>query len=196
MWVGAKKGENKPWDVKVWEATTGKLLATMTGHKDSVEDVAFSPDGKRLATASEDGTVRLWDAATGQEQTKWGLAAGPVTALAFSPDGGRLAAAAGQSYKACLIKVWDVTKQEEVMSLDRQDQSVWSLAYSPDGKFLARAGWDGKVRLFDAATGKLERSFSGCVRIACCVRFSGDGRTLAAGDDEGRVFLWPAGNDP
>src|SRR5262249_20339111 len=96
----------KVWAVKVWEAGTGKenLAFLLKGHRGEAIRVALSPDGQRLASASEDGAVKLWDLAAGQEtRTLWGHARA-VSALSFSPDGQRLASA---SYDG-VVKVWDV----------------------------------------------------------------------------------------
>jgi WD40 repeat protein len=80
----------------VWDATTGKLLLTLAGHTGNVVDLAFSPDGNRLATASADGTAKVWDVSTGSGRTEQPLTLynpdrALVTSVAFSPDGTRLA---------------------------------------------------------------------------------------------------------
>ena len=77
--------------MKVWDAATGQEVLTLKGHTGGVTSVAFSPDGKRLASASWDGTVKVWDAATGQEALTLKGHTGWVTSVAFSPDGKRLA---------------------------------------------------------------------------------------------------------
>ena len=136
--------------VKVWDAATGQETLTLKGHTDGVASVAFSPDGKRLASAGRIGTVKVWDAATGQEtltlkgHTSWS------TSVAFSPDGQRLASAS----RRWTVKVWDAATGQETLTLKGHTGCVWSVAFSPDGKRLASASQDRTVKVWDAATGQ------------------------------------------
>ena len=125
-------------------------IVVQTGHTGAVMSVAFSPDGKTLASASWDNTIKLWDTATGQElrtltgHTYW------VAAVAFSPDGKTLASGGWDK----TVKVWDVATGELKRTLSGHTGWVYTIAFSPDGKFLASGGNDHAVRLWDTATGR------------------------------------------
>jgi WD40 repeat protein len=106
--------------MRVWDVASGREVFSLKGHTSQVYSVAFSRDGRRLASGSQDGTIKLWDAATGQEVLT--LKGGPVGSLAFSPDGRRLAAIGNG-----LVKVWEtspvpaaVVRQREVLVRQRE----------------------------------------------------------------------------
>jgi WD40 repeat protein len=106
--------------------------------------VAFSRDGKRLATASEDNTAKVWDAESGKELLTLHSHSSPVNAVAFSPDGKRLATAS-EDHTA---KVWDAEKGKEPLTLRGQLGQVLGVAFSPNGKHLATASADGTVQVY------------------------------------------------
>ena len=168
-----------------------KLRATLLGHPQLVTSVAFSPDGKTLASASYDGTLKLWDVTTGKERATLGEYRGCLGCVAFSPDGKTLASGVigspgGGDLKQ--VKLWDVARGKVRTALNGRDNFVGSVAFSPDGKTLASVSDD--VTLWDLAKGKKratlevwakeDKKISGPAYSVESVAFSPDGKTLAA----------------
>jgi len=91
--------------VKLWDVMKGQEMLTLKGHTEGVKSVSFSPDGKLMATGSNDETVKVWDTTTGQEMLTLKGHTLLVTCVAFSPDGKRLASASEDE----TVKLWDVT---------------------------------------------------------------------------------------
>ena len=134
--------------IKLWDVGNGSELRTLQGHADTVESVAFSPDGKTLASGSGDRTIKLWTVGNGKELNtlKYDDA---VRSVAFSPDGKTLA---GCSFK--ISKLWDVASGKELHTLQSRSGWIYSVAFSPDGKTLASVSWDKIIELWDVASGK------------------------------------------
>jgi WD40 repeat protein len=193
--------------VRVWDPATGKTIHILKGHTGEVWRVAFSPDGKRLASASQDGSVRVWNAETGHRLRSLEGNTGGVWGVAFSPDGRRVAFASGDpthrhsghSFLSPLapgrgnqtVRIWDADTGEETLCLQGNTGSVFDVAFSPDGRRLAAACTDRTVRVWDTATGQKVHSLQHRSWVASVI-FSPDGRRLASGSKDGTVKVWEA----
>jgi WD40 repeat protein len=134
------------YSVKVWDLEKRKILYTLpTSFSGAVNCVAFSTDGKYLATGHYDGAINLWNAETGEKIRAMG-AAGVVESLAFSPNGQLLAA--GLSYNTSVIQIWSVNSGELLRVLEGHPRAVEFLGFSFDNTLLASASYDGMIRLW------------------------------------------------
>ena len=166
-----------------------RLSIFLHGNSSTVESVAFSPDGKELASGGDSNTIMFWDVATGQP-----LGA-PLTghksyviSVAFSPDGKMLASGSMDN----TIILWDVaTRQPLGAPLIGHKDSVFSVAFSPDGKTLASGSADKTIILWDVTTRQpLGAPLAGHSDTVNSVVFSPDGQTLASGSNDKTILLW------
>ena len=164
------------------------LLMYLWGHTDRVNSVVFSPDGRTLASSSNDDTIRLWDVATGQPQgSPLTGHTGNILAVAFSPDGETLASAGADK----TIIMWDVAGgQPRGLPLTGHTSSVSSIMFSPDGQTLASTG-DKTVMLWDLTRNPPRgTTLTGHMEAVRSVAFSPDGHTLASGSNDETIILW------
>ncbi|MBE9185932.1 NACHT domain-containing protein [Microcoleus sp. LEGE 07076] len=148
--------------------------------------VAFSPDGKLLATGGSDGVVRCWEVTSGKELLTCKGHCNLVVSVAFSPDGKTLAS--GSSDRT--VKLWDCRSGECLQTCQGHSDWVRSVAFSPDGKTLASGSNDRTVKLWDCHSGECLQTWQGHSDWIRVIAFSPDGRTLASGSDDRTVKLW------
>jgi hypothetical protein len=166
---------------------SSQVRLTLRGHSDDVRAVAFSADGKRLATASADKTAKVWDAANGQELLTLRGHAEAVNDVAFSPDGKRLATVSGDK----TAKVWDSASGRELLTLRGHSDNVTGVDFSPDGKLLATSSEDTTVKLWDSASGQELLTLRSDSAVFGQVAFSPDERSAAgAGRLRSGIVAW------
>ncbi|MEH2385734.1 MAG: hypothetical protein V7K14_08075 [Nostoc sp.] len=163
----------------------GGQIHTLQGHSSWVKSVAFSPDGKTLASGNDDKTIKLWDVKTGAQIRTLQGHSGLVYSVAFSPDGKILASGSSDN----TIKLWDVTTGAQIHTIQAHSDSLRSVAFSPDGKTLASGSSDNTIKLWDVKTGAQIRTLPHSQWV-WSVAFSPDGKTLASGSYDNTIKLW------
>jgi WD40 repeat protein len=185
--VNVNESKGEPAEaIRLVDATTGRLRHTLEGHARQIRSLAFSTDGKLLATGGVDGGVRLWDTGTGKERAVWEGHAGRVRSLAFREDGKVLAAGDHEG----VVRLWDVEAGKEQAVLRGHSGPVLCLAFAPDGRTAASGSVDETVKLWDVAGGKEVATLSGHDCSVEAVAFSPDGALLAASTVLTGVRLW------
>jgi WD40 repeat protein len=159
---------------------------TLAGHESWVTSVSFSPDGKRVASASDDKTVKVWNAANGQDMLTLSGHSGTVTCVSYSPDGKRIASGDWGSD----VKLWDAASGRLDCTLSGHTRGVTSVAFSHDGRYIASASCDQTIKFWDATTRQEVRTLKGHAAAVNCVSFSPDGKYLASASADGTVKLW------
>jgi WD40 repeat protein len=149
-----------------------RLQKVLSGHSEAINSVAFSPEGKTLASGSNDNTIKLWDVATGREiktlkgHSEW------VTFVTFSPDDKLLASMSGDK----TVKLWDISTGKELQTLSLRDYWGKKVSFSSDGKLLA-VNDSKQTIIWDVENNKKLQTFN----ESCPVAFSPNGRLLARG---------------
>lgn len=183
---------------QVRDIATGRVTTTLKGPTGLEMAVAFSPDGRTLATSTRDHTAQLWDLDTGRVLSTLKSGTGVVSSLAFGPGGRTLATGTEDG----TVHLWDVADGKQRTTLTSASSRVEAMEFSPDGKTLAAGSYDSTVRLWDLATGRVDTTLTGHTSPVMSVAFSPDGNELATGDEADSsgggdvgVRLWNVGTN-
>jgi WD40 repeat protein len=197
--TGAPEGKGFPPDslshVTWWDLATGKEIARSVDGHIGVTAVAFSPDGKSIASAGRfDSTIRIWDAATGKELRRTGYPSHDCR-LVFAPDGKSLFSVEKVSAKGVRVGHWDASTLQERSHFDGPVGGAIGFAgFSPDGKAAALISPNWEVVILELATGQqLARVQHPPKGRIYGVEFSADGKTLATGHSNGTILIWDLG---
>ncbi|MEO2021246.1 MAG: WD40 repeat domain-containing protein, partial [Pirellulaceae bacterium] len=176
------------------KSTKSRELLAFEGHASQVWDLAFSPDGKQIATASEDQMVKVWNATRGRRLLVFEGHTGTVWSIAFSPDGQQLISGGGTDKKAGEIKLWDLATGKLLFTKQEHALAVQGVAFRSDGKQVASASWDSTIQLWDVASGEKQHTLIGHSGVVQGVAFSPDGKRIASARGDRTVRVWDDSN--
>lgn len=177
-----------------WAISASKLRGRLEGHEGLVRGAAYSPDGTRIVTCSEDGTARVWDSATGAAFRTLRGHEGGVWSVAWSPDGTRIVTSSADE----TARVWDAAGGAELRVLRGHGAWVGAVAWSPEGSRILTGSTDGTARVWDAATGAELRVVRGheaprrMFETVLSVAWSPDGSRIVTGSGDRTARVWDA----
>ena len=172
--------------IKVWNAATGQLQRTLTGHKDTVRSLAMSADGRILASGSGDTKIKLWNLPQGKLISTFSGHSSPVWSVDFAPDGKTLISASEDGS----INIWDLRTGAAKTIESAHSNRIFSIALSPDKQTFATGSLDKTIKLWNLSTGKLIRTIDKHTDAVRTVAYSPDGTQLASGSWDKTIQIW------
>lgn len=185
------------WATPTGASTNPDLVKTIQGQKaDIINGVACSPDGKKIASAGDDGIIKVWDVTSGKVLLTLGKDLQGADAVAFSPDGQMLAAAVNAGgRRGNAVQIWDLANGQLVQDMREHTQQINDLAFSPDGNRLASVGNDNSLRIWNVKYGTLETTQKETKNNLLALAYSPDGKRIVATENwDGKIQMWDAVN--
>ena len=172
---------------RVWDASTGRLIASCSGHGSAVNSVAWSPDGSKLATVSDDGTLRIWSVEPCASSIVLRGHTGPVFSVDWSSGGSPILSAGVDA----TVVMWDASDGSVIRTLRGHTDIIINADLAGDGRYYATASWDGTIRVWEVASGDVVAELRGPGDQPTQVAFDPRGHYLAVGtyDRETKGFL-------
>ncbi|MBO4612063.1 MAG: TIR domain-containing protein [Bacteroidaceae bacterium] len=178
-------------EMAIWDISSGSCEKRIKAHEDIITSIAYSVDGRQMASASADGTVSIWDAKSYKhlyqlksESVVEGKYA--FTCAVYSPDNTKLAASLSNGS----VVIWDAVKWGVIRDIKSSTNHVFSIAFSPDGKYLAVGLLDREVQVWDVQTGEMAQSLEGHTNVITTVVFCNDNSLLISGGEDKQIICW------
>lgn len=175
-------------EIALWNTDDFSLVKKITGHRDNIYGLSFSPDGNTLSSCSYDRTVILWDVNTGEQKSVLEDHVDSVYDVQFSPDGSRLASVAGDR----TVKIWNAESGERLYTLSDSGKELYTVTLHPNGNFVAAGGVDRMIRVWqlDENDGVLVQSKFAHDGAILKLTYSPDGGILYSTSDDRRIKAW------
>lgn len=182
---------------KIWDVSSGSIMADLKGHKDNITSAQFSSDGKKIVTSSDDSTAKIWDAVSGKLLFDIKGHTGYVTSAQFSPDDQRVVTSSFDS----TARIWDVTTGKLLMQFTGHKEAIITAQFSPitdddpaGGSKMLTASLDKTARIWDSKTGKLLYEMKGHTAEVWGAQYSNDGKKIVTASFDKTAIVWDAGN--
>jgi WD40 repeat protein len=175
--------------IKLWAASSGSEVSTLSGHIHQIQGIVFSPDGRILYTGASDSTVRLWETSTGRLLNTLRQSS-TVYDIALSPDGRQLVSGSADAK----VKLWDAVTGNEIKTFSGHTKAIYCVAFSINGRFIVSGAVDGVVKVWDISSQSELRNLTKHSGEIYGIVFSPDGRLLSIASDDGMIRFYDTSN--